>query len=136
MATSDTPARRILVVDDEPLVCDSLKRMLTVDGYQVQTALTAEAALALLEQENFDLVITDYDMPSMKGDKLAAAIKASHPNRPVALITAYAELLQTQGTPLSGVDAVISKPFDLKEFRQAIAQLLAGKPASPGTTGN
>ena len=121
MATST--GQRILVVDDEPLVCDSIRRMLAIDGHRVEMATSAEAAFALSEKEIFDLVITDYKLPVMNGDKLAAAIKARQPNLPIALITAYAESLQSAGAPLPGVDAVISKPFDLHALRETVARL-------------
>jgi len=99
MPTSDIAGRRILVVDDEPLVCDSIRRMLAVDGYQVETATSGEAALALLGKDKFDVIITDYELPLMNGDELAAAIKALDPNLPIALITAYAESLQSARNP-------------------------------------
>jgi CheY-like chemotaxis protein len=125
MATEGNAGRRILVVDDEPLVCDSIRRMLAVDGHQVETATSGEAALALFGKDTFALIITDYELPLMNGDKLAVAIKALAPNLPIALITAYAESLQSAGALLAGVDLVISKPFDLQELRQAVTNLLA-----------
>lgn len=117
------PQRHILVVDDEPLVCDAVKMMLDFDGHVVQTAGSGKDALALLEKNPFDLVITDFEMPGMKGDELAAAIKARTPNQPVVMITAYAEMLQASGHPLNGVDLVISKPFLLENLREAIAKV-------------
>ena len=117
------PQRHILVVDDEPLVCDAVKMMLDFDGHIVQTAGSGKAALALLEKDPFDLVITDFEMPGMKGDELAAAIKARAPKQPVVMITAYAEMLQASGHPLKGVDLVISKPFLLENLREAIAKV-------------
>ena len=74
------------------------------------------------EKAQFDLVITDFEMPVMKGDELAAAIKARAPNQPVVMITAYAEMLQASGNPLTGVDCIISKPFLLENLREAIAK--------------
>ena len=70
------PPRKILVVDDEPFVCDAVKMMLNFDGHTVQTANSGQEALEMLERDKFDLVITDFAMPNMKGDELAAAIKA------------------------------------------------------------
>jgi CheY-like chemotaxis protein len=116
------PQRRILVVDDEPLVCDAVKMMLNFDGHVVETAANGKDALALLERSKFDLVITDFEMPMMKGDELAAAIKARAPKQPIVMITAYAEMLQSSGNPLTGVDCVISKPFLLENLREAIAK--------------
>jgi CheY-like chemotaxis protein len=117
------PQRRILVVDDEALICDAVKMMLDFDGHVVETASSAKAALALLEKSKFDIIITDFEMPIMKGDELAAAIKARDPKQPVVMITAYAEMLQASGNPLTGVDFLISKPFLLENLREAIAKV-------------
>ena len=121
------PAKKILVVDDEPFVCDAVKMMLTFDGHEVQTANSGKDALAILQNSQFDLVITDFAMPAMKGDELACAIKARTPSQPVIMITAYAEMLQASGNPLSGVDRLISKPFLLDDLREAISQVLSSK---------
>lgn len=121
--TSDFPPRRILVVDDEPFVCDAVKMMLMFDGHTVETASNGQEALAIFEADKFDLVITDFAMPTMKGDELAAAIKAKAPKQPVVMITAYAEMLQSSGNPLDGVDFVISKPFLLENLREAITKV-------------
>ena len=122
------PQRRILVVDDEPLVCDAVKMMLDFDGHVVKTAANGMDALAMLEKDQFDLVITDFEMPVMKGDELAVAIKARMPKQPVVMITAYSEMLQASGNPLRGVDMMISKPFLLENLREAIAKVT---PAGP-----
>lgn len=119
--------RRILVVDDEPFVCDAVKMMLTFDGHEVETASNGKEALALFEKGQYDLVITDFAMPNMKGDELAAAIKAKSPKQPVVMITAYAEMLQSSGNPLTGVDFVISKPFLLENLREAITKVTSLK---------
>src|SRR5437870_7612269 len=123
MSAPAFPQCRILVVDDEPFVCDAVKMMLNFDGHLVETASNGKDALALFDQGKFDLVITDFSMPSMKGDELAAAIKARAPEQPVVMITAYAEMLQASGNPLKGVDFVISKPFLLENLREAIARV-------------
>jgi CheY-like chemotaxis protein len=130
MTTPAFPRRHILVVDDEPLVCDAVKMMLDFDGHVVRTAANGKDALALLAEKRFDLVITDFEMPGMRGDELAAAIKARSPGQPVVMITAYAEMLQASGNPLTGVDHIISKPFLLENLREAIAKV-----APPATTG-
>jgi CheY-like chemotaxis protein len=76
------PPRTILVVDDEPFVCDAVRLMLRFDGHIVHTVGSAKEALEVFEEGKFDLIITDFEMPVMKGDKLAAAIKAKPPARP------------------------------------------------------
>ena len=120
MTATGYPKRRILVVDDEPFVCDAVKMLLTFDGHTVQTASNGAEALAMFDKDKFDLVITDFEMPIMKGDKLAAAIKSRDPKQPVVMITAYAETLQASSTSVTGVDFIISKPFLLENLREAI----------------
>jgi CheY-like chemotaxis protein len=124
MATTGNPLRRILVVDDEPLVCDSVRRMLMSYGHEAETAASGQEALALFEKGKFDLIIIDYLMPKMKGDELAAIIKARAPDQPIAMITASAEMLQASGKSLPGVDFIIGKPFQLDDLREAVARIL------------
>ena len=114
--------RHILVVDDEPFVCDAVKMMLAFDGHHVDTAGSGQEALALFDKGKYDLVITDYAMPVMKGDELAQAIKTRVPTQPVVMITAYAEMLKASDQPLRGVDFVISKPFLMENLREAISK--------------
>src|SRR5258708_33182137 len=102
MSAPAYPHRRILVVDVDPFVCDAVKMMLPFDGHIVETASNGKEALAMFEVGKFDLVITDFAMPTMKGDELAATIKARSPKQPVVMITAYAEMLASSGTPLPG----------------------------------
>ncbi len=120
----DLTRRRILVVDDEPLVCESVKRLLAIDGHKVTTTATGESALALFGKSRFDLVLVDYELPLMSGIELAAAIKARAPHQPIAMLTAYAEELQSGGARVRGVDLVMSKPFRLRELRRALKKLL------------
>jgi CheY-like chemotaxis protein len=127
MNKTQTPSRMILLVDDEPFVCDAVKMMLTFDGHRVDTATGGKEALAMFEVGKYDLVITDYAMPFMKGDELAAAIKTRSPKQPVVMVTAYAEMLKASGQPLVGVDAVISKPFLLEHLREAIEKSAVSK---------
>jgi len=126
MPASGNQVRHILVVDDEPAVCDAIKMMLKFDGHEVQTANGGKEALSLLEQGKFDLVTVDYAMTGMKGDELAAAVKQRLPHLPILMITAYAEMLKSSGDPLTGVDFIISKPFLLEDLRGAVARVLPG----------
>jgi CheY-like chemotaxis protein len=126
MPTPGNQVWRILVVDDEPAVGDAIKMMLKFDGHAVQTASGSKEALSLLEPGKFDLIITDYSMPGMKGDELAAVIKQRLPHQPIIMISAYAEMLKSSGNPLPGVDFILSKPFFMAELREAMARVLPG----------
>jgi len=123
MAMAENLGRRILVVDDESTVCDSIRKILASDGHQVTTAFSAEEAMTAFHAAEFDVVITDFEMPVMKGDKLAAAMKALRPGQPIILITAYAESLRHKGNFPLGVDLVLPKPFKLQEMLEAVQHL-------------
>ncbi len=116
---------RILVIDDDRYVQDSLRRLLQFDSHQVQLASSAQEALELVAKSTYDLVMTDYEMPGVKGDQLALNLKAVAPNQPIILMTAYGEQLRSVSNPLTGVDFVLGKPFKLDDLRQAISQVLA-----------
>ena len=111
---------RILVVDDEPAVGDTVKMLLRIDGHEVETTNSSTEALGLFESGRFDLVFTDFAMPGMNGHQLAAAIKAGAPDQPVVMITAYAGTL----LPSPDVDFVVGKPFLLEDLREAIAKVM------------
>lgn len=114
--------KHILIVDDEPLVRQSVQILLEAQGCVVEQAENAAEALAMYEPNKFDLVFTDYLMPEVKGDKLAEAIKRISPKQPVVMLTAFPEKLQSSDCPLGGVDAFICKPFDLNNLQTAIAR--------------
>ena len=124
MASPADSTLRILVVDDDPGIVKALRRLLQAASHTVETAVSGAEALSHFEKERFDLVITDYQMPGMNGDELAAAIKALVPIQPVLMVTAYAEQLRRSSSLLSAVDMVIEKPCQEEELFEAIAKLL------------
>jgi len=114
--------RHILVVDDEPLVRSTVHMLLEDDGYIVEEAESGPQALAMFEPGKFDMVFTDYCMPDMRGDQLAAAIKRVSPQQAIVMITAFPEKLTCSNTPLGGVDSFICKPFEVDALRTAITR--------------
>ena len=130
MLLSSVPAAtpevwRVLLVDDDPLVSDSIRRMLEFDRRYVHSVGSGAEALSVCEQENFDVVILDYQMPVMKGDALAQNLKERHPSLPIIMITADAEKLDASAPLPEAVDLLIAKPFQLAELRKAIATVLS-----------
>ena len=115
---------RILLVDDDPLVCDSIRRMLEFDGFHVNISRSGAEAIALCEKETFDLIILDYLMPEMKGDEVAAALKARWPDMPIIMVTADAESIALRDEPPVGVDFLMEKPFQLAALREAVSKVL------------
>jgi len=120
------PVWQILVVDDEPAVCETIKMLLEHDGHKIQTASNGREALALLEHGRFDLVTTDLSMSEMRGDALAVAIKERLPKLPVMLISGNGAIAKDSGNTFPGVDLIINKPFLLEDLRTAIAKVLPG----------
>lgn len=121
-ASSKREPGRILVVDDDPFMRESLERTLAADGHVVQTAANGREGLILFEKDKFGLVILDYEMPDVKGDELALVIKALSPRQPLIMISAYPEALATN--LLTEVDMVIGKPFNAQALRAAATKLL------------
>ncbi|MCX6896465.1 MAG: response regulator [Verrucomicrobia bacterium] len=128
MAAEVPTKKRVLVVDDEQLVCAAVCMLLKIDGYDVETAGNAEQALARLDTATFGLILVDYEMPGMKGDELAAVIRQRLPHTPVIMLTAHGEMLRASGRPLTGIDLIVDKPFRLDTLREGIARALALHP--------
>lgn len=116
-----TGAKRILVVDDEPGIQQSLAMLLGFDGHVVQIAGSGEEALEKFKPGAFDMVITDFSMAGMKGDELAAELKKLEPQIPILLLTAFPPAVK----PVA-VDLLMTKPFYVANLREAISRLCPG----------
>ena len=114
--------KRILLVDDQQTVRQAIALLLSLDEHTIVEAANGAEALTLFKQGHFDLVITDFEMPQMKGDELATRIKQARPAQPVLMITAHADQL---GDSDYSVDALLSKPFYFEDLRRAMAELLS-----------
>ena len=114
--------KRILLADDQGSVRQTISLILKYDGYTVVEATNGAEALALFQGDRFDLVITDFDMPIMKGNELASRIKQILPSQPILMITAYVEQLGGNDNP---VDAILDKPFQLEDLRRVMTELLS-----------
>ena len=119
------PATRptVLVVDDEQLVCNALKFLLERFGFDAVMALSGAEALDRFQQQEFQLVITDFAMPRMTGVDLAVAIKAKAPQQRVLMLTAYAERFWSE--PVAAVDKILSKPISLPKLQEVIKMVTA-----------
>jgi two-component system response regulator HydG len=98
-------------VDDEPTVSASIKMMLKHYGHEPWTVENGEAAIALCKTQQFDLIITDYYMPDMKGDELSAIIKRDWPGQKILMISAFGHDILAASNSTGGTDAVLTKPF-------------------------
>ncbi|HUO62163.1 MAG TPA: ATP-binding protein [Terriglobales bacterium] len=110
------PRARILVIDDEPLVVETLAGLLQQAGHAVETALTGSAGIERYRQQRFDCVVTDLLMPGLNGLTVGRAIKDQDPGAYVVLLTAQAEQLDARQTEAAGVDRIISKPVSREQL--------------------
>ena len=108
--------KKILVVDDEPMVCESFRMILDFDGHEMEEANTGREALDKLGRGKFDVVFTDLCMPEMRGDQLAREIKVLNQDTPVVMVTGF-----PPDPKPDAVSQIIIKPFDLASIREALA---------------
>jgi CheY-like chemotaxis protein len=119
----DTNAgKRVLLVDDERLVRETIRLMLAQSGYTVVEANNGAEALGLFRQSRFDLVMTDYEMPFVKGNELASRIRSVAPDQPILMMTGYSHRLEGDNP----VNAVINKPLSLARLQSVMGQLIGG----------
>ena len=104
-------SRKILVVDDDPVVGKSFDRVLSGKGYAVITAQNGEEALHQLANENYDAVFTDIKMPGMSGIEVAQKIKAAKPWLPVVIVTGYSTDAYRAAAEAAGVSGFLQKPL-------------------------
>jgi len=107
-------------VDDDPGVCETMRRILAMDGHVSEGAVSGKEALRKFGQGRFDLVILDLEMPGMRGDELALEIKKIAPEQTIVLLTAYGEMLNAMKECPPGVDRVFGKPFGFETVREAL----------------
>jgi len=127
MTPSDTiTGKRILLVEDERAVRETLRLLLSRDAHTIVEANNGAEAFALFLGGKFDLVLTDFEMPFVKGDELATKIKRVAPQQPVLMLTAFDHRAGSKNP----VDAVVKKPFDCARLRATMASLLSQRSQS------
>ena len=124
------PDKKILIVDDEPLNCELLESTILTFGYQSQSALSGEAALALID-ETTDLVLLDAMMPGLDGFEVARRIRAnpSTAGTPIIMVTALTGKEERLKAVATGANDFIEKPIDRIELQVRSASLLKMKEA-------
>ncbi len=104
---------RILVVDDDRALCELLDEDLSRRGHQVVTALQVAAARELLHDQEFDLVLTDLNMPGSSGIEFCAELQGNRPDLPVVIMTAFGSLETAIAALRAGAYDFVIKPVDL-----------------------
>ena len=113
---------KILVIDDEQLILGLVKQVLTKFGFEVETALDGKEGIQKFDTTEFDLVITDINMPGMDGNGVARHIRISEKN--------YNPIIGITGTPWlveeKDFDLIIKKPFSIKLLVDSVINLTVG----------
>ena len=126
-AASGSPGlAKILVIDDEASIRESLEVLLTLEGYSVNMASEGLEGLRMLDTESFDLVLLDLALPGQSGLELLPQIKERQPELPVIMITAYGTVDNVVDAIHAGAENFVQKPWDneklLADIRSAVAR--------------
>jgi two-component system, NtrC family, response regulator AtoC len=114
----------VLLVDDEPVVCDAIGRVLAHEGVRVTSVPSAEVALAHPALASFRLVICDLMLPGASGIELTRAIRTLHPRIPVMAISGYATRENAERAQAAGAIGFLAKPFDIPELLALVRKAL------------
>ena len=118
----------LLLVDDDTNILEVLDARFSAAGFKVRKAPNAETALAILESERIDMVISDVKMPNMSGIQLFSRIQSIAPGLPVIFLTAYGSIKEAVGAVQSGAVDYLTKPFDGKTLVEKVRSYLASQP--------
>ncbi|WP_305042647.1 sigma-54-dependent transcriptional regulator [Geoalkalibacter sp.] len=116
--------KRILIVDDEAVIREAIRRSLDGDSYQVDLAPSGHLALEKLQESDYQLVISDLKMPGMNGMDVLKAIKILQPEIPVIMITGYSTIDSAVEAMKNGAFDYLAKPFTPEQIRERVEKAL------------
>jgi DNA-binding NtrC family response regulator len=127
---------KILVIDDEPVVLNSCRKVLEEDGFDVYLVPSADEALKAMKKEGFDLLLVDVKMPKHDGMYLMEKIKEQWPNIPIIVMSGYYTTETIKEAFKMGAANFIAKPFEPDELVKTVRQIIEkeerhGKKESP-----
>lgn len=122
-----SPKLKILVLDDEEIVVTRLKTALEKDGYIVETFIDSRLAKDRIEENKFDIVVTDLKMANIDGMRLFQFVKQKYPDTEVILISGFATLDVVKNGLQAGVRDVIAKPFKISQIKELINKIATDK---------
>ena len=115
---------KALVIDDEQIVLDSVKKILVAENYEVDVTLSSRQGLDWAIQNQYDIVLTDIRMPEIGGMRILRDIKRAKPSLPVLIITGYATVRSAVQAMKLGATDYLEKPFTPEELLEAVASAL------------
>ena len=118
---------KVLVVDDEAVIREGIRRILENSDFQVETCASGRLALEMIQEKDFDLVITDLKMPGMGGMEVLKTIKILQPEVPVLIITGYSTVDTAVEAMKNGAVDYVAKPFTPEALLEKVAKALEEK---------
>lgn len=127
---------RVLVIDDEQIVLDSVEAILTAENFDVDLTLSSREGIDWAIQREYDLVLTDVRMPEISGMRVLRDIKRAKPSLPVVIITGYATVQSAVQAMKLGATDYLEKPFTPEELLGTVTaalEVMAGQPSDEQT---
>ena len=115
---------KILVVDDQKVIREGCREVLTLDGFEVVLAENGDQGLEMIEKVHFDVVLLDLMMPGISGFDVLSNIKALHPDTLIIVITGYATVEHTIEAMKNGAFDFIPKPFSPDQLRVVVSKAI------------
>jgi len=119
--------KKMLLVDDDEWIRDSLTEYFSTEGCHILAVETAEEGLELLKQEDWDIILTDFKLPGIDGLAFSKKVQGIRPDAIKILITAYKSKEIVSEARSAGIQDLIDKPFTIKTIEDSLSRLLHGK---------
>jgi two-component system response regulator PilR (NtrC family) len=123
--------KSILIVDDEQVMREFLSDVL--EDFDIERAADGDEAIQILNDREFDLVITDMKMPRISGEEVVKYTRDKYPQTKIIVISGYSSLSSVSSTLGYGVSAFLSKPFTIKQLREEVEKSLQTDDLSSST---
>ena len=113
----------VLVVEDEPMIREAMRSILSTRGHSVVLASDGEEAIRLLQRRRFDIVFTDLSMLGISGWEVVTSAKRLHKDLPVIVLTGWAAGIDNAEAERRGADGFVHKPFDMEDLLDLVATM-------------
>jgi DNA-binding NtrC family response regulator len=117
--------KQIVIIDDEKIVCDMAQRILTQEGYEVETFTDSTQALERIKDKKFDLVITDLKMENIDGMDILKEVNQRYPDTKVIMLTAYATLDAAIEAIRERIFDFFPKPVKIEDLKRSVHKALS-----------
>ena len=120
---------KLLIVDDEKIAMKNLEHAMKKEGHEVTASQSGANALALLEKQSFDVVLTELRMEKVDGMQILKRCRENHPDTEVVLVTGHATLANAVEAMKHGAFHYLAKPYRLEDLARTLRSVVQGSPA-------